>query len=74
MEYAKTNPSANHLLASAIHVVRGSRAFEGTDTFLSVAPGELKSVIRECNTLDNARTPAVEAAGSEPSQEPATED
>jgi len=54
--------------------VRGSRAFEGTDTFLSVAPGELKSVIREGNTLDNARTPAVEAAGSEPSQEPATED
>jgi polygalacturonase len=55
-------------------IVRGSRAFEGTDTFLSVAPGELKSVIREGNTLDNARTPAVEAAGSEPSQEPATED
>jgi polygalacturonase len=36
-------------------VVRASRAFAGTGTFLAAAPGELKSVVLEGNTLGNAR-------------------
>jgi hypothetical protein len=36
-------------------VVKGSRAFTGTGTFLSVAPGELKSVMLESNALGSAR-------------------
>jgi polygalacturonase len=43
-------------------IVRGSRAFPGTGTFLSVAPGEMKSVVLEGNTLGSARKPAEEAA------------
>jgi polygalacturonase len=55
-------------------IVRDSRAFAGTDTFLSVAPGELRSVVLEGNSLGNARQPVEEAAGSEPAREPPTED
>jgi polygalacturonase len=55
-------------------IVRGSRAFAGTDTFLSVGPGELKSVVLDGNTLGSARKATEEAAGSEPIHEPATED
>ncbi len=56
-------------------ILRNSRAFEGTDTFLSVAPGELKQVRLEGDVLLPARTPAEESAaqfwhGREPSTEP----
>ena len=37
-------------------VVRNGRAFPGTETFLSVGPGELKSLYLEGNVLGNART------------------
>ncbi len=43
-------------------IVRNSRAFAGTGTFLSVAPGELKNIVLEGNVLGNARQPAGEAA------------
>jgi hypothetical protein len=43
-------------------VVRNSRAFAGTGTFLSVAPGELKNVVLEGNVLDNANKQTEEAA------------
>lgn len=43
-------------------IVRGSRAFAGTATFLSVAPGELESVMLEGNALRGAGKAAVEAA------------
>ena len=42
-------------------VVRNSRAFAGTGTFLSVARGELKDVVLEGNVVSEARTPAEEA-------------
>jgi polygalacturonase len=35
--------------------VRASRAFAGTGTFLAAAPGELKSIVLEGNTLGNAK-------------------
>jgi polygalacturonase len=41
-------------------VVRNGRAFPGTETFLSVGPGELKSLYLEGNVLGNARTPTEE--------------
>jgi len=43
-------------------IVRNSRAFDGTDTFLSVEPGELKDVVLEGNELGSAKKPAEEAA------------
>jgi hypothetical protein len=43
-------------------IVRNSRAFAGTGTFLSVAPGELKNVTLEGNVLGAAKQPAEEAA------------
>jgi hypothetical protein len=43
-------------------IVRSSRAFPGTGTFLSVAPGELKSVVLEGNTLTEAKKPTEESA------------
>ena len=55
-------------------IVRDSRAFAGTDTFLSVGPGELKTVVLEGNVLDTARKPTEETPGSEPTHEPPTED
>jgi polygalacturonase len=42
-------------------VVRGSRAFPGTGTFLSVAPGEMKGVALEGNALGSARNATEEA-------------
>ena len=41
-------------------VVRASRAFEGTGTFLSVGLGELKKLVFEDNMLTSARKPALE--------------
>jgi hypothetical protein len=41
-------------------VLRNSRAFPGTATFLSTAPGELKSLYLEGNVLGSARTPTEE--------------
>ena len=41
-------------------IVRASRAFPGTGTFLSAGPGELKSIVLEGNVLGSARKPAVE--------------
>lgn len=46
-------------------IVRNSRAFPGTDTFLSVLPGELKEILLSGNLLANARKPAVEAPASQ---------
>jgi polygalacturonase len=43
-------------------IVRQSRAFSGTHTFLSVGPGELKQVIQEGNVLGAAKTPVEESA------------
>lgn len=43
-------------------IVRGSRAFAGTGTFLSVAPGELKGITLEGNQLDAARKATEESA------------
>ena len=55
-------------------IVRASRAFQGTDTFLSVGHGELKSLVLEGNVLVNARKPAVETkADYWKSTEPPTE-
>lgn len=41
-------------------ILRNSRAFPGTGTFLSVGPGELKSLHLEGNVLGHAQTPAEE--------------
>ena len=54
-------------------LLRGSRAFAGAATFLSVAPGELKNVVLAGNALGAARQPTEEAAGSPQAPEPATE-
>jgi hypothetical protein len=42
-------------------IVRNSRAFAGTGTFLSVPSGELKRVRLEGNVLDEAKQPTAEA-------------
>ena len=42
-------------------IVRNSRAFPGTGTFLSVAPGELKNIVLEGNVLEGAKKPTEEA-------------
>jgi polygalacturonase len=42
-------------------IVRASRAFEGTGTFLSTAPGELKNIVLLENALGAARTATAEA-------------
>jgi hypothetical protein len=55
-------------------IVRGSRAFAGTGTFLSVAPGEMKSVVLEGNALGGARKATEEAKpGAWYTPEPPTE-
>ena len=55
-------------------IVRGSKAFAGTGTFLSVGPGEMKSVVSEGNTLGNARKATEEATTNFwQASEPATE-
>ncbi len=43
-------------------IVRNSRAFEGTGTFLSTGTGELKNVVLEGNALGQAKTPTEESA------------
>jgi len=44
-------------------VVRASRAFAGTGTFLSVPSGELKNIVLEGNSLTPARNPTEETDG-----------
>ena len=44
-------------------IVRGSRAFSGTGTFVSTAPGELKEIVLDGNTVGLARKPVEEAGG-----------
>jgi polygalacturonase len=44
-------------------ILRDSRAFPGTGTFLSVAPGELKNILLEGNDCNNAQKPSEETAG-----------
>lgn len=48
------------ITASPGAILRDSRAFTGTGTFLSVGAGELKSVHLFGNILENANTPLVE--------------
>ena len=55
-------------------IVRNSRAFAGTDTFLSVGPGELDGVVLEGNVLDAARRMTEESPATEPTHEPPTEE
>jgi polygalacturonase len=55
-------------------IVRSSRAFDGTDTFLSVAPGALKDIVLQGNVLNGARQATEEEVAPEPTHEPATED
>lgn len=47
-------------------IVRSSRAFAGTGTFLSVAPGELKQVVQIGNALGAAKKAAEESSKSYP--------
>jgi polygalacturonase len=55
-------------------IVRGSKAFAGTGTFLSVAPGEMKSIVLEANALGNAQKATEESAKEFPrTVEPAKE-
>jgi polygalacturonase len=42
-------------------IVRGARAFDGTATFLSVGPGELKTLLLDGNFLSKAQKPSVES-------------
>jgi polygalacturonase len=51
-------------------VVRASRAFAGTGTFLSVAPGALKSMVLESNSLTSARKATAEEAAPKLASEP----
>src|SRR5579884_1281166 len=43
-------------------IIRDSRAFPGTGTFLSVPPGELSALTLESNVLKNAKAPQTEVA------------
>jgi len=56
-------------------IVRTSKALRGTGTFVSVAPGELRSVVLEGNTLGGARKAIEEAPPKESwgTSEPPTE-
>jgi hypothetical protein len=55
-------------------IVRASRAFKGTGTFLSTGPGELTSIVLEGNILGSARRPTMEVkANYWKAAEPATE-
>ena len=42
-------------------ILRDSRAFPGTEVFLSTNTGELKNIILEGNVLENASTPIKES-------------
>jgi polygalacturonase len=43
-------------------IVRASRAFDGTGTFLTAGPGELKTLLLEGNFLGKAQKPSLESA------------
>jgi hypothetical protein len=51
-------------------IVRASRAFAGTGTFLSTPPGELKDIVLQGNVLDSAQKPTEESAGPDAAQTP----
>jgi len=55
-------------------IVRNSRAFAGTDTFLSVGKGELKGVVLEGNSLGGARHRTEESVEVQPAHERSTEE
>ena len=55
-------------------ILRNSRAFAGTDKFLSVGTGELKSLALENNVLGAAQQATEESAGYKPAPQPSTED
>ena len=55
-------------------IVRNSRVFAGTDTFLSTDRGELKKIKLIGNVLDSAKKATEEALGPKPTHEPPTED
>ena len=43
-------------------IVRGARAFEGTGTFLSAGPNELKTLLLDGNFLNQAKQPSIETS------------
>ncbi|SPE42781.1 Glycoside hydrolase, family 28 [Candidatus Sulfopaludibacter sp. SbA3] len=45
-------------------LIRGAKAFAGTGSFLSVAPGELKTVVLESNALGDAKKATEESVGN----------
>jgi hypothetical protein len=47
-------------------IIRDSRAFAGSATFLSVAPGELKDIMLTGNVLGNAQKPVMEVTSDFP--------
>jgi hypothetical protein len=49
-------------------IVRASRAFAGTGTFLSTPPGELKDIVLQGNVLDAAQRPTEESAAPDAPQ------
>jgi hypothetical protein len=49
-------------------IVRASRAFAGTGTFLSTPPGELKDIVLQSNVLDSAQKPTEESAAPDAAQ------
>jgi len=49
-------------------VVRASRAYAGTGTFLSTLPGELKTILLVGNALEAAQRPTEESAGPDVEQ------
>jgi hypothetical protein len=55
-------------------ILRNSRAFPGTDKFLSVGRRELRSVKLIGDVLDNAKKRTEESPAVEPTREPPTED
>jgi hypothetical protein len=49
-------------------IVRASRAFAGTGTFLSTPPGELQGIVLQGNVLDGAQKPTEESAAPDTPQ------
>jgi hypothetical protein len=49
-------------------IVRASRAFAGTGTFLSTLPGELKDLVLQGNVLDGAQRPTEESGAPDTPQ------
>jgi hypothetical protein len=49
-------------------IVRASRAFSGTGTFLSTPLGELKDIVLQGNVLDSAQKPTEESAAPDAAQ------